>query len=104
MGAKRHWPEELTQEISEEKHQQSELKLRLFRLRNLRRLMKKYERDLKAGKFRNVPEQHAELFERYVSGHFDQEIDALTEQHGFGLLRTQLGHLGPLGLARETRA
>ena len=33
--AKRHWPEEFTQEISEEKDQQSELKLRLFRLRNL---------------------------------------------------------------------
>ena len=102
--AKRHWPEELTQEISEEKQQQRELKLRLFRLRNLRRRMKKYSSELSAGKIRHVPQQHAEFFERYVSGHFDQEIDALTEQHGFGLLRTRLEHLGPLGLTRETRA
>ena len=63
--------------------------------------MKKYERDLKAGKIRDVPQQHAELFERYFSGHFDQEIDALTEQHGFGLLRTRLEHLAPLGLTCE---
>ena len=66
--------------------------------------MNTYERGLKAGKIRDVPQQHAELFERYVSGHFDQEIDALTEQHGFGLLRTRLEHLGPRGLTRETRA
>jgi len=86
------------------KKQQQELKLHVCRQRNLRRLMNKYMRDLTAGKMRDVPHQHAELFERYVSGHFDQEIDALTKQHGFGLLRTTWEHLGPLGLTRETPA
>ena len=69
--------------------------------------MKKYERAITAVKMKDVPplpSQHAELFERYTSGHFDEEIDAFIKQHGFGLLRTRLEHLGPLGLTRETRA
>ena len=43
--------EELTPEISEEKRKQEELKMRLFRLRNLRRLMNKYSRVLRRGEF-----------------------------------------------------
>ena len=37
-------------------------------------------------------------------GELDRKLDALTERHGYGLLRTRPGHLGPLGLTRKTPA
>ena len=66
--------------------------------------MFQYWRELQAGTIRYVPQHHWELYERYVTGDLDQELDALTQRHGFGLLRTQPGHLGPLGVTRETPA
>ena len=78
--------------------------MRVFRLRNLRRRMEKYSRDLHAGTIRAVPQHHAELYQRYVTGDLDQELHALTEKHGYGRLRTRPEHLGPLGLTRKTPA
>ena len=95
----RHW--ERTPEIQEKKQQQRALKLKAQNLRCLRRRMQKYKTEVEAGSLQEVPAQHKAVYEGFISGDLDRALDGLTEQHGYGQLRTRAERLGPLGFLRR---
>ena len=55
----------------------------------LYKLMTKYEKLINEGKMdqEKVPAHQQETYERYLSGHLKQELDALIQEHGYGKLR-----------------
>ena len=49
------------------------------------------------GKIQKVPYSMQELYDRYLDGRLDQEIDMATNIHGYGTLSTgqRIGAFGP---------
>ena len=99
--AKRYRPGELTPEIRKTRQEQRALKLKLQQLRNLRRRIRWYKKKVEAGSLQEIPPQYRVDYERFISGDFDRALDALTEEHRYGQLRTRPEHLGPLGFPRS---
>ena len=84
--------------------QSAAAEMNICQKRNLRRRMEKYSRELRDKTIQEVPQHHAELYQRYLTGDLDRELDALTDKHGYGRLRSPPEHLGPPGLTRMTPA
>ena len=93
---------ELTPLISDERQEQRALKVRTLRLRDLRRRMERYRRELAAGVLQEVPAHHRTVFDQFMTGAFDKELDELTQRHDYGQLRTQPERLGSLGFLRRS--
>ncbi len=64
--------------------------------------MQSFERNQGVGAVHLLPAQRQAVFWRYISGALDRELDGLTQQHGFGLLRIHQGMLGPRGSWRAS--
>ena len=46
----------------------------------------------------------AEQYKWWKSGGMERELDDLTRQHGYGKLRAQTGHLGPIRFSEQVRS
>ena len=83
--------------IEENKQSEVEAKVKVYSLRHQRRLCRRLRRKLKEGTLREVPYYQQDLYERFLDGRLDKEIDEATEIHGYGTLSTgqRIGALGP---------
>jgi hypothetical protein len=72
-----------------EKLRQVELKIKVYKLRHIRRQMVALVKKQKENHLQSIPESEKFNFQRFMSGALDDELDALTIQHGYGKLRKQ---------------
>jgi hypothetical protein len=72
-----------------EKLRQVELKIKVYKLRHIRRQMVALVKKKRENLIQSIPESEKVNFERFMSGALDDELDALTIQHGYGKLRKQ---------------
>ena len=81
----------------ENKQSEVEAKVKVYSLRHQRRLCRRLRRKLEEGTLRVVPYYQQDLYERFLDGRLDKEIDEATEIHGYGTLSTgqQIGAFGP---------
>ena len=71
------------------KQSEVEAKLKVYRLRHQRRLCNRLRRKLIEGIIQEVPYSQRDLYERFVDGRLDIEIDEATKNHGYGAFGPQ---------------
>ena len=83
--------------IEENKQSEVEAKVKVYSLRHQLRLCRRLHRKLEAGTLRVVPHDQQDLYQRFLDGRLNKEIDEATEIHGYGTLSTgqQIGAFGP---------
>ena len=71
--------------------------MKVYSLRHQFRHCKKLERRLKDGAIKQVHEAQQDIYERYIKGSLQKELDDATNAHGYGKLSTgrQIGTFGP---------
>ena len=82
-----------------EENKQSEVnaKLKVYRLRHQRRRCNRLTKKLQEGIIQEVPYSQLDLYQRFLDGRLDIEIDEATKNHGYGTLSTgeRMGAFGP---------
>ena len=72
-----------------EKLRRVELKIKVYKLRHIRRQMVALVKKKNEGHIQSIPVSQKDNFEQFSSGALDDELDALTIQHGYGKLRKE---------------
>ena len=87
-----------TDRTEENKQKEVEAKVKVHGLRHQRRLCRLLHKKLKAGTLQEVPYFQQDLYQRFLDGSLDQEIDEATKIHGYGTLSTgqRIGAFGPM--------
>ena len=72
-------------------------KMKAYSLRHQFRQCTRLERKLKDGSIKQVPYAQQDLYDRYIKGSLEKEVDDATHAHGYGKLSTgrMLGAFGP---------